>query len=226
MDAKRIAAEAAVNNVKEGMIVGLGTGSTMHWAILKIGEKVKEGLAIKAVASSDRSENMARELGIPIVAFADFSKIDVTIDGADEVDENFNLIKGGGGALLREKILVYNSKKFFVIVDNSKLVKQLGKFPLPVEVIPFASELTIKHLTELGCEAIIRKSDNNDYKTDNGNLIVDCHFNKIPDPYELDLSIRSIPGIVETGLFQNKLVTAVIVGNKDGKIEVKNNPYL
>ena len=120
MDTKRLAAEAAVNYIEDGMIVGLGTGSTTHWAILKIGERVKEGLNIKAVASSDRSENLARELGIPIISFREVEKIDVTIDGADEVDKNFNLIKGGGGALLREKNLIYNSKKFYEIVYESQ----------------------------------------------------------------------------------------------------------
>lgn len=221
MDTKRLAAEAAVNYIINGMIVGLGTGSTTHWAILKIGERIKEGLKIKAVASSDRSESLARELGIPIISFKEVEKIDVTIDGADEVDESFNLIKGGGGALLREKILIYNSKKFYVIVDESKLVTHLGKFPLPVEAVPFASDLTIKHLTNLGCDAIIRKTEDKIYKTDNGNLIVDCHFKIIPDPQKLDLTIRSVPGIVETGLFQNNLVTAVVVGHKNGTVEVK-----
>jgi ribose 5-phosphate isomerase A len=225
MDTKRLAAEAAVNYIKNGMIVGLGTGSTMHWAILKIGERVKEGLRIKAVASSDRSEKLASELNIPILSFKEIEKIDVTIDGADEVDKNFNLIKGGGGALLREKILIYNSNSFYVIVDESKLVTHLGKFPLPVEAVPFASDLTIKHLTNLGCDAVIRKAEDDIYKTDNGNLIVDCHFKNIPDPLKLDLAIRSIPGIVETGLFQNKLVTAVVVGHKNGTIEVRENNH-
>jgi ribose 5-phosphate isomerase A len=223
-DPNRLAADAAHNYHPTGIIVGLGTGSTTHWAILKIGERVREGLQIKAVASSDRSENLARELGIQIIPFKEVGKIDVTIDGADEVDKNFNLIKGGGGALLREKILIYNSKKFYVIVDESKLVTQLGKFPLPVEAVPFASDLTIKHLTNLGCDAVIRKAEDDIYKTDNGNLIVDCHFKIIPDPQKLDLAIRSIPGIVETGLFQNELVTAVVVGHKNGTIEVKENP--
>jgi len=223
MEAKRLAAEKAVTYLEDGMVVGLGTGSTTLWAIQKIGERVKGGLKIKAVASSERSEAMARELNIPIISFSSIKQIDITIDGADEVDEKFNLIKGGGGALLREKILVYNSKKFLVIVDDSKLVAQLGKFPLPVEMIPFATNLSLEHLKKLGCKPSIRIEKNETYKTDNGNLIVDCQFDKIPDPNKLDQQIKSIPGIVDTGLFSNTLVTAVMVGCGDGTIKVMNN---
>ena len=224
METKRLPAEKAVSNLNDGMIVGLGTGSTTFFAIQKIGERVKAGLKIKAVASSDHSETLARELNIPLISFADVKQIDITIDGADEVDEKFNLIKGGGGALLREKILVYNSKKFLVVVDESKLVTQLGKFPLPVEAISFASNLTLEHLKALGCEPKIRTDKNETYKTDNGNLIIDCQFNKIPDPKSLESQIRSIPGIVDTGLFMNKFVTSVFVGLADGTVKVLDNP--
>ncbi len=224
METKRLPAEKAVTYLNDGMIVGLGTGSTTFFAIQKIGERVKAGLKIKAVASSDRSETLARELNIPLISFADVKQIDITIDGADEVDEKFNLIKGGGGALLREKILVYNSKKFLVIVDESKLVTQLGKFPLPVEAIPFAPNLTLAHLKKLGCEPKIRTDKNETYKTDNGNLIIDCQFNKIPDPKSLELQIKSIPGIVDTGLFMNKFVTTVFVGYENGTVKVMDNP--
>jgi len=224
METKRLPAEKAVTYLNDGMIVGLGTGSTTFFAIQKIGERVKAGLKIKAVASSDHSETLARELNIPLISFADVKQIDITIDGADEVDEQFNLIKGGGGALLREKILVYNSKKFLVIVDESKLVTQLGKFPLPVEAISFASNLTLAHLKKLGCDPRIRTDKNETYKTDNGNLIIDCQFNKIPDPKSLELQIKSIPGIVDTGLFMNKFVTSVFVGLADGTVKVLDNP--
>jgi len=223
METKRLPAEKAVTYLNDGMIVGLGTGSTTFFAIQKIGERVKAGLKIKAVASSDHSETLARELNIPLISFADVKQIDITIDGADEVDEQFNLIKGGGGALLREKILVYNSKKFLVIVDESKLVTQLGKFPLPVEAISFASNLTLAHLKKLGCDPRIRTDKNETYKTDNGNLIIDCQFNKIPDPKSLELQIKSIPGIVDTGLFMNKFVTSVFVGLADGTVKVLDN---
>src|ERR1051325_8131415 len=133
MDTKQLAAAKAVEYVKDGMIVGLGTGSTSTWAIRLLGEKVKKGLHIQSVASSLASESLAKELNIPVLPFAQVSTIDLYIDGADEVDQNHNLIKGGGGALLREKILAYNSKAFIVIVDETKLVNTLGKFPLPLE---------------------------------------------------------------------------------------------
>ena len=142
MEAKRLAGEKAAEYVKDGMIVGLGTGSTAYYAIQKIGELVKQGLKIKAVATSTSSEQLARELGINLVTFAEVDSIDLTIDGADEVDPHWNLIKGGGGALLREKIVAAASKQLIVIVDESKVVAQLGKFPLPVEVVPFGFEQT------------------------------------------------------------------------------------
>ena len=219
MDPKQSAAKKAVEYIENGMLVGLGTGSTASWAIKEIGERMKQGLEIKAVASSIASENLAREFGIPIMPFSAIDLIDLAIDGADEVDENRNLIKGGGGSLLREKILAYHSERFFVVVDESKLVDKLGEFPLPVEVIPFAVELTIKSITELGCEAQIRKRDDKFFITDNGNLIVDCAFTKIEDPLTLDQQLKSIPGLVETGIFYHSLVSSVIVGYADGALK-------
>lgn len=225
MEAKRLAAERAVSYIKDGMVVGLGTGSTTFWAIKKIGERVKEGLKIRAVASSEQSEALAQELSIPIVPFQDIQQIDLTIDGADEVDEKFNLIKGGGGALLREKILVYNSRDFLVIVDSSKLVAHLGKYPLPVEIVPFATSLTLSHLRKAGCAPTVRNHSGDLFKSDNGNLIVDCEFKKIEDPLALDQKLKSIPGVVETGLFQNDLVTSVIAGYEGGTVNVMDNPF-
>lgn len=220
METKKLAAEKAVEYITDGMMVGLGTGSTSYWAIQKIGERVREGLKITTVASSEQSEILAKELNIPIVPVSDISHIDLTIDGADEVDKNFNLIKGGGGALLREKILVYNSKKFLVIVDESKLSEQLGSYPLPVEVIPFAVNLTLHHLRSMGCDPVIRMKGDQPYKTDNGNYITDCPFKQIPDPRSLDQQLKAIPGVVETGLFFSSMVTSVIVGNKDGSVKI------
>jgi ribose 5-phosphate isomerase A len=212
MDAKKLAGEKAVELVKDGMTVGLGTGSTSYWAIQKIGKRVKEGLQIKAVASSKQSEAIANELNIHIIPFSEVETIDLYIDGADEVDKNQNLIKGGGGALLREKILASFSKKFIVIVDPSKLVETLGKFPLPVEITPFASELTIKRIQQLGCTTQIRQKDGAQFVSDNGNIILDCHFGQIPDPIDLNLKLHMIPGVVETGIFVNTMVNSVIVG--------------
>lgn len=220
MEAKRAAAEKAVEWIKDGMVVGLGTGSTAYWALSKIGERIQDGLDIKGVASSRVTEQLAKELGIPLTTFAEVDAVDITIDGADEVDRDYNLIKGGGGALLREKVLAYNSKTFLVIVDHSKLVGTLGRYPLPVEVVPFAVERTLQHLANIGCSAILRTEDGILFKTDNGHLIADCRFEKIPDPLALDTMLKTIPGVVETGLFMNDMVSHLFVGYPDGKVEV------
>lgn len=220
MEAKRRAAEKAVEWIKDGMIVGLGTGSTAYWAICKIGERVQQGLEIKAVASSKVTEQVAREVGIPLITLDEAGTIDLTIDGADEVDRDYNLIKGGGGALLREKILAYNSQTFLVVVDENKLVGTLGRYPLPVEVVPFASGQTLRHLGDLGSSAALRKEDDALFTTDNGNYIVDCRFEQIPDPAALDIIIRTIPGVVETGLFVHNMVSHVVVGYHDGDVQV------
>lgn len=218
--AKRAAAEYAVKYVKDGMIVALGSGSTVYFMIQKLGQRVREeGLKIQAVPSSDRSEQLARELNIPILDPSAASHMDVGIDGADEVDRHGNLIKGGGGALLREKILAFNSKAFHVIVDEDKSVDVLGKFPLPVEVVPFGINLAIKQLKDLGCAAVLRVRNDKTFITENGNRIVDCQFDKITDPDTLSAAIKRIPGIVETGLFSGKLVKTVIVGRKDGSVD-------
>lgn len=220
MNVKRMVGEAAVELVQDGMTVGLGTGSTAYWAITKLGVRVKEGLKIKAIATSKESDKLARELNIPMVTFADIKEIDITIDGADEVDDDLNLIKGGGGALLREKIIATASKKQIVIVDESKLVKKLGVFPLPVEVISFGVENTRKLIEELGCNTEIRMTDgNNRFKTDNGNYIVDCKFLKIEYPEKISQDLNRIPGVVENGLFIG-LAHKVFVGYQNGKVEI------
>lgn len=223
MDAKKIAAEKAVSFIEDGMTIGLGTGTTAYWAIQKIAERVQEGLNIKAVASSVQSEDMAKNLGISIIPFSSIDTIDLTIDGADEVDLKKNLIKGGGGALLREKIIAYNSQQFYVIVDESKKVNVLGHFPLPVEIAPFAFELTLQQLKKMDCEVTLRIKDGNIFETDNGNFIADCQFNKIPDPDGLNTLLNSLPGVLETGLFVHTMVHSVIVGYTSGQVEVINN---
>jgi ribose 5-phosphate isomerase A len=215
MNPKKLAAEKAVEFIEDGMIVGLGTGSTTYWAIHKIGELVQEGLKIKAVASSKSSEALAYQLGIPMALFSEIMGIDITIDGADEADQEFNLIKGGGGALLREKILAVNSDKLIIIVDESKSVIKLGKFPLPVEIVSFASELTIRKLESLQCKPIIRLFEDKPFITENGNIIIDCHFNEIINPEALHDEINSIPGVVDNGLFI-KMTATIIIGKQDG----------
>lgn len=215
-NAKKLAADKAVEFVQSGMIVGLGTGSTSFHAIHRIAERIRrEGLTIQAVSSSKSSEELAVQLGIPLIPFSEIDAIDLTIDGADEVDGEFNLIKGGGGALLREKILASNSRKFIVIVDESKVVNRLGKFPLPVEIVPFAAELTIKKLAKLGCKPTVRSADNKPFLTDNGNWIVECHFGEIADPDALGQQLNAIAGVVEHGLFIT-MTDTVVVGHSDG----------
>ena len=219
VDPKRLAAEKAVEWVKDGMILGLGTGSTARWAIQKIGERVKQGLQVRAVASSENSARLATEVNIPMTLFSEINGIDLTIDGADEEKKKKSLIKGGGGALLREKIIASNSKKFIVVIDASKMVPHLGKFPLPVEVVPFAENLTQQKIIALGCEAKWRMDKGKKYITDNGNLILDCSFGKIDDPSKLNQQLHFIPGVVETGLFVN-MKPIIVVGHPDGKLDV------
>ena len=220
MNAKQIAADHAVKLIKDGMTVGIGTGSTSAFAIEAISNRVKEGLSINAVASSLRSEELAKGAGIVLIPFSDVKKIDIYIDGADEVDKDLNLIKGGGGALLREKILAFNSKEFIVIVDSSKLVPHLGKFLLPIEIVPFAMELTVRQLQKLGCTTTIRQDNNKPYSTDNGNMIIDCDFKIIEQVDRLHDSINAIPGVVENGLFLKTMVSKIIAGHENGKVEV------
>jgi ribose 5-phosphate isomerase A len=220
INAKQSAAKRAVQLIQNGMTVGIGTGSTSAFAIDAIGERVKQGLSIKAVASSTRSEESAKGAGISLSAFSEVEGIDLYIDGADEVDRELNLIKGGGGALLREKILAFHSKEFIVIVDSSKLVDQLGKFLLPVEVVPFAMELTGQRLEKLGCSTFIRKEASKPYITDNGNIIVDCDFKKIQSVEWLHNSINAIPGVVENGLFLKTIVSKVFVADDSGEVQV------
>jgi len=226
MEAKRIAAERAVDYVHDGMIVGLGTGSTAYYAIQKLGVRVREGLQIKAIATSIQSELLAQELGIPMTAFADIDEIDVTIDGADEVDASFQLIKGGGGALLREKIVAAASKELIVVVDESKLVPVLGNFPLPVEIVTFGYELTMKKLQALGCHPALRMADHKAFVTDNGHYIADCKFNEIVYPEVLHDQINHITGVVDNGMFIN-MTRKVIVGTASGEYKelLNDSPF-
>lgn len=223
MNAKQAAAFKAVSYIQDGMIVGLGTGSTAYWAIQYLGERVQNGLKVTAVATSDETERLAREVNIDIQPLDGVDILDIDIDGADEVDKNLNLIKGGGGALLREKIVAVASKMFIVIADESKLVYTLGKFPLPVEVIVFGYTHTAKKLASLGCKPVLRIKENRAFITDNGNYILDCHFDAIADPGALQQKINAIAGVVESGLFV-KVASRVIVGSVDGTVkEISQN---
>lgn len=209
---KKVAALEAVKYIKSGMTVGLGTGSTAFFMIEAIGEMVKNGLEIKAVATSEATKKLATNLGINVITLAEAKRLDVTIDGADEVDEDFQLIKGGGGALLREKIVAHNSDLNIIIADSSKSVSRLGKFKLPIETIPFATQLIIKELNEMGLKPVQRMNGDEDYKTDENNDIVDIDIwdtnIKLSD---LEQQLKAIPGIVETGLFLTS-TNLVIIG--------------
>jgi len=213
---KKIAGEKAVEYIEDGMIIGLGTGSTVEYMLKKLSELVKDGLDIKGIPTSMHTRKIAKEYKIPVTTLEENPKVDLTIDGADEVDSNLNLIKGGGGALTREKIIAYHSKKEIIVIDESKIVKALGiDFPLPVEVLKFGWSSTKKTLGEFGCDIELRRIVDEPYMTDNSNYILDCDFERIEDPEQLEKDLNCIPGVVENGLFIG-LVDEVIVGSKQG----------
>ncbi|PNX48857.1 MAG: ribose 5-phosphate isomerase A [Thermoplasmata archaeon M11B2D] len=223
---KKQAAEKAVQYIEDGMTIGLGTGSTVEYAIKKIGEMIKTGLHIEGVPTSLKTKRLAMELKIPLIEFDDRTEIDITIDGADEVDSNLNLIKGGGGALTREKIIAYHSKKVIIIVDETKIVKGLGcDCALPVEVTKFGWSATKKIIEGLGCTAELRKIMDEAFITDNQNYILDCEFGKIADPEALEKEINNIPGVLENGLFIG-LADEVIVGSKQGMMTLERQDIL
>ncbi len=217
---KKIVAERAVDEyVKDGMNVGLGTGSTAYYAILRIAEKVEEGYDLTCVATSVQSEQIARERGVKVVSLNDVDHLDVTIDGADEVDSDMQLIKGLGGALLREKIVAASSVREVIVVDSSKKVEILGvKTALPVEVLKFGHEKTKIMLERQGCKASLRMKGGEPFITDGGNYIYDCKFDAIGSPFFLESRIDAIPGVVENGLFLN-MATSVLIASGDGQIE-------
>lgn len=220
MESKQLVGERAVESVRDGMVVGLGTGSTAIWAIRKIGARVAEGLRIQAVPTSMASEELARKLHIPLVGLEEIEDIDLTIDGADEVDEQLRLIKGGGGALLREKVVASLTRQQIIVVDESKLVRRLGAFPLPVEVIPFAWHPVSRQIEALGCSPKRRQAeDGRPFVTDNGNYILDCRFKVIEEPADLNRILHLIPGVVETGLFVD-MADRVLVGSAGGSIRI------
>lgn len=198
---KKIVGEKAADFVKDGMVVGLGTGSTVFYTIQKLGQLVKEGLSLKGIPTSVQTEELAKELGIPLTSFSEIESIDIAIDGADEVNSDLELIKGGGGALLREKIIARAAKTFIVVADSSKRVEKLGAFRLPVEVIPFGYEMTEKHIRAMGLVPEIRLNRENPFITENGNYIFDCEISEHVQPEMLERMLNMIPGVVENGLF-------------------------
>jgi ribose 5-phosphate isomerase A len=218
---KRAAARAAAEWVEPGSVVGLGSGSTATYAIRFLGERVRDGLKIVGIPTSQKTKQFAEQLGIPLATLDEHPQIDIDIDGADEIDPQLNLIKGGGGALLREKIIASASQRFIVVGDSSKQVTRLGRFPLPVEVIPFAQGLIAKRIAALGAQVSLRGSATaNLFVTDEGHHILDCTFGEIADPAALSEKLHAIPGVVEHGLFIGMAETAVI-GKDDGVIQIR-----
>jgi ribose 5-phosphate isomerase A len=212
---KRIAAVEAVKFVEDGMTVGLGTGSTAYFAIAAIGEMVADGLSIRAVPTSAATEEQARGLNIPLVTIDEIDQIDLTIDGTDEWDDELNLIKGGGGALLKEKMVARFTKKQIIIADSSKKVYKLGAFKVPVEVLPFAAGYASRRIADMGGSGAIRMREGICFVTDGGNHIIDADFGLINDPYLVHNDLNEIEGVVCNGLFLD-LADMVIVGSGDG----------
>lgn len=214
---KKAAAVKAVEFVRDGMVVGLGTGSTAKHMVLALGDKVRAGMSVRGVPTSQETAALARQAGIALIDTDDRWEIDVAIDGADQVDPAFNLIKGGGGALLKEKIVAASAKQFIVVVDYTKQVPVLGgSFPLPVEVIPFGWGSTAREIESLTKSRVtLRERNGAPFRTEAGNLIVDVHLARIDRPRDLEMALNQIPGIVETGLFVGR-TNVLIVGAPQG----------
>ena len=227
--AKFVAAKRAVDYVKDGMRVGLGTGSTAAWMVRCLGDRVRnDGLKIRGVPTSTRTAKLAREVGIEVVTLDEAKWLDLTIDGADEFDSELNLIKGGGGALLQEKIVATASDQMIVITDAAKEVGMLGAFPLPVEVVPFGWQITRSLIEEMlnsvdvtRRDITLRMDGDLPYVTDEGNHILDLHLNRIGNARQLSLVLNQIPGVVENGLFID-ICDAVVIGHGDGRVEVRD----
>ncbi len=218
---KEAAARASIAFVRDGDVVGLGSGSTASYAVRFLAEQVQNGLKIRGIPTSVKTRNLAAGLGISLTTLDEFQQIDVTIDGADEVDPQMSLIKGGGGALLREKIIASASRKLVIIADSSKPVPMLGKFPVPVEVVPFAQALVAKEVAALGASIRVRlDSSGKPFVTDEGHHILDCHFGPIADPPALAEELEDIPGAVEHGLFIG-MASVVLIGKGSGVQEMR-----
>jgi ribose 5-phosphate isomerase A len=208
---KEAAARASLRFVKEGQVVGLGTGTTAAHFIRLLGEQVKRGLRVRGIPTSDRSRELALSLGIPLTTLDESQEIAVTVDGADEVDPQLRLIKGGGGAMLKEKIVASATKQLVIVADASKQVQVLGKFPLPVEIIQFARALVAKKIAALGADVRLRmEADGTPYVTDENHHILDCYFGQIPDVEGLARKLNDMPGVVEHGLFIGMASTVLL----------------
>ncbi len=219
---KKLAAYESVSLVKNGMVVGLGSGSTAVHMIRKLGAEVAQGLSVRGVPSSEKTAQLAHGAGIPLIRLEEAVTLDINIDGADEFDPKFRLIKGGGGALLREKILAHNSNLNVIIADSGKKVSALGKFKLPLEIIPFATQTILAEFNKMGLKPVLRKLSKKTYRTDENNYIIDIDILGIKDVAKLNSNLIETPGVVETGLFL-KSTDIIIMGKGDETIFLKNN---
>ena len=211
---KRAAAKAAVGLVEDGMVLGLGTGSTANFFVMLLGERIQDGLRVHGVPTSIATSALSRDCGIPVLSLREAEQIDLCVDGVDEVDGDLNAIKGGGGALLREKVVASAADRVVYIADGSKIKPRIGKFPLPVEVTPFATEVVRRKIRLLGCEPVLRMAaDGMPFRTDERNFILDCPFELIEEPDALAAELSIIPGVVEHGLFLGMIDRMIIAGD-------------
>ncbi len=212
----------AADFIKQDMCIGLGTGSTVYWLLKELGKRKKEGLEFTAVCTSVQTQNILKDEGISYVSLDDVDRLQLAIDGADEADAKGNLIKGGGGALLQEKIVAAASDELIIIVDSKKDVETLGAFPLPVEVITFGWRQVMQKIKRAyNIPVKLREKENKVFITDHGHYILDCYFNLIDDPSQLNTALHLVPGVVETGLFVG-MATKIVTGYPDGNIHVRN----
>lgn len=214
---KQLACQHAAQEVQDGMVLGLGTGTTVYYFLQELGRMVRQGLRIAGVPTSVQTTQLATQLAIPLTTLDDHPQLDLAVDGADEVDDDLNLIKGAGGALLREKIIAASAARFLVVVDDSKMVQQLGeRFPVPVEVVPFGYIPATRALQGLGARVTLRRSAAGQTRlSDNGNYLLDCHFGPIADPVALQQQLLAIPAVIDSGLFLG-MTDTVLIGHAEG----------
>ncbi|MGE3536113.1 MAG: ribose-5-phosphate isomerase RpiA [Candidatus Tectimicrobiota bacterium] len=214
---KQLACQQAVQEVRGGMILGLGTGSTASYFVQELGRLVQDGLQVLGIPTSIRTAQLATQLGIPLTTLEAHPRLDLAVDGADEVDAQLNMVKGAGGALLREKIIAASAQRFVIVVDDSKIVTTLGeRYPIPVEVVPFGLTPATRAIEALEAQVTLRRqADGQPWVSDNGNLLLDCHFASTAEPQRLQQQLLNIPAVVDTGLFLN-MADRVIVGQPDG----------
>jgi ribose 5-phosphate isomerase A len=221
---KELVGRQAADLVQQGMTVGIGTGSTAYWLIIALAEKIRNGFQCVAVPTSKKTKELAAQHSIQLADLNDVDVIDLTIDGADEINPDLQLIKGGGGALLQEKMVAAASRQFVVIADEQKYVPQLGKFPLPVEILPYGWKQTKKKIEQTGCKKVMLRMKNDAvFVTDHGHYILDCYFEQINDPDQLNSQLNQIPGLLENGLFIN-MADGVLIGYADGRTDIKMKP--